>query len=82
MSPRNVFENHKKEETEPERPTVPLRLGVGGPVIGTAVVDEDGNVSIGEITDENLKRKLQGDLGSFSIAEDPADRYRVTRDKI
>lgn len=74
MSPRNVFENHKKEETEPEKSTVPLRLGVGGPVIGTAKVDKDG-VSIGEITDPAVKQALAFPGGSFSL-QDPAGRYK------
>lgn len=63
---RNQFENnYNPEDKEPKE--VPLKLGIGGPVIGTATVDKDGNVAIGEITDENLKKKLQGDLGSLSL---------------
>lgn len=76
MSPRNEFEQNIPIDEEPKE--VPLTLGVGGPVIGTAKVNADGTVS-GEIdiTDERLRKKLQGDLSSFAIGRDPADRYRA-----
>ncbi|AWN06000.1 hypothetical protein SEA_RAVENPUFF_43 [Streptomyces phage RavenPuff] len=72
--PRNEFEQNVPIENEDKE--VPLTLGVGGPVVGTAKVTKDG-VVIGEITDDNLRKKLQGDLSSFAIGRDPADRYRV-----
>lgn len=73
MSPRNEFEqNIPLEEEEKE---VPLTLGVGGPAVGTVRLTKDGAV-IGEITDENLREKMQGDLSVFSIGHDPAARYR------
>jgi len=74
MSPRNEFEqNIPLEEGSTEE--VPLTLGVGGPVVGTAKI-VDGQV-VGEITDEDLLKELQGDLSSFALGRrDPADRYR------
>lgn len=72
--PRNEFEQNIPVDDEEKE--VPLTLGVGGPVIGTARVTKNG-VVIGEITDDNLRKKLQGDLSAFSIGRDPADRYRV-----
>lgn len=73
MSPRNEFEQNVPLDEEDKE--VPLTLGVGGPVVGTAKVTKDG-VVIGEITDDNLRKKLQGDLSSFAIGRDPAARYR------
>ncbi|AWN05211.1 hypothetical protein SEA_HOTFRIES_43 [Streptomyces phage HotFries] len=72
--PRNEFEQNIPIENEDKE--VPLTLGVGGPVVGTAKVTKDG-VVIGEITDDNLREKLQGTLNAFAIGRDPADRYRV-----
>lgn len=75
--PRNVFENHDEDENIDQEPrTVPLKLGVGGPVIGTATVDKDGNVTIGEITDPAVKQALQHPGALYSLA-DPADRYKA-----
>ncbi|UQT02491.1 hypothetical protein SEA_ANNIHILUS_44 [Streptomyces phage Annihilus] len=72
---RNVFDQTPEEE--PETYEVPLRMGIGGPVIGTAKVTKDGEV-VGEvtITDEEAKKKLQPPAYSFSLP-DPADRYRA-----
>jgi hypothetical protein len=84
--PRNEFEQNIPFNQDDNG--VPLTLGVGGPVVGTAKVTEDGTV-IGEITDETLRKKLQGNLTSFAIGRtpmetperaylpDPADRYRA-----
>jgi hypothetical protein len=73
MSPRNEFEQNVPVDEEDKE--VPLTLGVGGPVVGTVTLTKDGAV-IGEITDDNLRKKLQGDLSGFAIGRDPADRYR------
>lgn len=64
---RNQFENNYTPEDE-EPKTVPLKLGVGGPIIGTATIGEDG-IAIGEITDENFKRHLNphGAMLSFGV---------------
>ena len=72
MSPRNEFEQNIPIEEDKE---VPLTLGVGGPVIGSVKLTKDGAV-IGEITDENLRKKMLGDLSVFAVGRDPADRYR------
>lgn len=63
--PRNVFEQNDDPRT------VPLKMGVGGPVVGTATVDKDGNVTITEITDEDVKRKLNphGAMLSFGLPD-------------
>lgn len=72
---RNVFDQSGEEPKK-----VPLTLGVGGPVVGTAKI-VDGKV-VGEISDETVLKKLQGDLSSFAIGRDPADRYRVNSQPI
>lgn len=72
--PRNEFEQNVPLEEEGK--VVPLTLGVGGPVVGTAKI-VNGQV-VGEITDEDLVKQLQGDLSSFAIGRrDPAEKYRV-----
>lgn len=52
--------------------TVPLTWGIGGPVIGTATIDENG-LAMGEIEDPEVVRKLFGDqpisLSVYSSAE-------------
>lgn len=40
--------------------TVPLTWGIGGPVIGTATIDENG-LAMGEIEDPKVIAKLFGD---------------------
>ncbi|AWN05478.1 hypothetical protein SEA_MOOZY_43 [Streptomyces phage Moozy] len=70
---RNVFDQTPEEE--PETYEVPLKDGVGGPVIGTAKVTKDGSVVSVDVTDEEAKRKLQPPTYSLSLP-DPADRYR------
>jgi hypothetical protein len=51
---------------------VPLRLGVGGKVVGTAEVDEARGKVVAEVTDPvaaaQLRAVLTADAGSFSIA--------------
>jgi len=67
---RKPFEGPELENSE----EVPLTLGVGGPVVGTAKI-VNGQI-VGQILDEELLKTLQGDLSSFAIGRDPADRYR------
>lgn len=74
MSPRNEFEQNVPVEDEEPR-EIPLTLGVGGPVVGTVRMTENGAV-VGEITDEPLRKKL-GNLTGLAVGYDPADRYRV-----
>ena len=47
---------------------VPLRWGVGGPQIGTAMIDENGLV-MGEIeiTDPLIRTRIFGDASELSI---------------
>jgi len=74
---RNVFD---QSDEEPEIFEVPLTMEFGGPVVGTAKVDKNGVIYEGTITDEEVKRQMQPDIGSFSLSlPDPADRYKVSR---
>lgn len=75
VSPRNEFEQNIPLEEEDKE--VPLTLGVGGPVVGTVKLTKDGAI-LGNITDEEFSKKLQGNLGSFAIGRrDPAEKYRA-----
>lgn len=75
MSPRNEFEQNVPVDEE-ETYEVPLKMGVGGPVIGTAKVTKDGVVKDTMITSDAVKKYITPGPSSFSI-QDPADRYRV-----
>jgi hypothetical protein len=47
--------------------TMPLTYGVGGPVIGTASIDENG-IIMAEIEDETIQRKFFVNSDSLSIS--------------
>jgi len=51
---------------------VPLTLGIGGPVIGTASIDENG-LMIGEIDDAEIAKNLFGQDMHLSIRTDGED---------
>lgn len=67
--------------------TVPLTWGIGGPVIGTATIDENG-LAMGEIEDSEVVRKIFGNrkigLSVYSTAEpqkpitDPDDVLEIS----
>lgn len=48
---------------------VPLTWGIGGPVIGTATIDENGLI-MGEIENDELHTKLFGQSDRLSISVD------------
>jgi hypothetical protein len=56
---------------------VPLRLGIGGKVVGTAEVDEARGKVVAQVTDPvaaaQLRAMLTDDGGSFSIAASPPE---------
>ena len=62
---------------EPDK-TVPLTRGIGGPVIGTASVAEDGTLTA-EVTDPDAVEALRPAFSAFSIGTVP-DRERIVHD--
>jgi len=45
---------------------IPLRFGLGGPIIGSGIIDENG-LFMAEIEDQNLVRELYPQDMSFSV---------------
>lgn len=51
---------------------IPLTLGIGGPVVGSGVIDENG-LFMAEIEDQNLVNELFPQDMSFSVSVEKKD---------
>lgn len=53
---------------------VPLKNGIGGPVIGTATIQDDGSI-VAQITDPDFSGLITADLSNISIPEQKTDNH-------